>query len=90
MLAELNENCFEWDKGEEDMVTADHSLCADIEVFTAAPPPLPPAQAPPTPLVPAVGPLTATILSSVDKLFFVSHYVPGFDTAEWALVCVDL
>ena len=88
-LAKLNANCFEWDEGEEDMVTSDHSLCADIEVFTAAPTPLPPAQAPPTPLVPEVGPLTASILASVDKLFFVSHCVPGSDTTEWALVRVD-
>jgi hypothetical protein len=89
-LAELNADCFEWDEGEEDIVTADHSLCADIEVFTSVPTPLPPAQAPPTPSVPEIGPLTASILASVDKLFFVSHCVPGSDTTEWALVRVDL
>ena len=103
-LAELNAECFEWLEGEEETVFADHSLCADIEVFTttqsqsaAAADPIPPAldppppiQAPPAPYVPDIGPLTASILASTDRLFFISHRVPGSAMTEWALVRVDL
>ena len=32
----------------------------------------------------------ASILQSVDKLFFVSHRIPGSSSAEWALVRVNL
>ena len=68
-LAELNADCFEWDKGEEDVITDDHSLCADAEICASVPTPRPPAQAPPTPLVPAIGPPTARILVSTDNFF---------------------
>ena len=49
-----------------------------------------PTQAPPAPRVPEVGPLTASIVASTDKLFFIAHRVPGADMTEWALVRVDL
>lgn len=72
------------------MILADRSLCDSIEIFAAAPIPHPPTPAPPSPRIPMIGPLTASILSSVDKLFFISHCIPGSTTTEWALVRVDL
>ena len=89
-LAELNAEIFDWQEGEEEIVLADHSLCADIEIFSAAAVPPPPILAPVAPRVPGIGPLTASILASVDKLFFVSYRVPGSAMTEWALVRVDL
>ena len=32
-LAELNEECFEWEEGEEDLVQDDESLCTVIDFF---------------------------------------------------------
>ena len=82
-LAELNAECFECLEIEEETVFADHSLSADIEVFATtryhsdaaadrSPPaldPPPPIQALPAPHVPDIGPLTASILASNDRLF---------------------
>ena len=61
-LAELNEEYFLWDEGEEDLVYQDNSLCQEIEVFavtrsqaaSAKSPPPPPVEAPPPPRVPAI------------------------------------
>ena len=72
------------------MVFADDSLCVDIECFAAAPTPRPPTQSPIDPSVPEIGPLTASILVSDDKLFFISHLFPGSAMMEWALARVDL
>ena len=69
---------------------SDESLYVDIEVFAAAPTPCPPTQCPIDPSVPDIGPLTASILASDDKLFFISHRVPGSAMKEWELAWVDL
>ena len=97
-LAELNAECFEWNEGEEDLVLTDDSLCEEIEVFAVtrsqhqaakrAPPP--PLEAPPSSRVPDLGPLTASILASTDKLFFIAHKIPGSNISEWALVRINL
>ena len=97
-LAELNAELFDWEDGEEETMLANEPLCADIEVFAttrsqsaaAKRKPLPPIDPPDAPKVPEIGPLTASILQSDDKLFFVSHRIPGSSSAEWALVRVDL
>ena len=89
---------FQWDEGKEDLVYQDNSLCQEIEVFAvtrsqaaaAKRPPPPPVQAPPPSRVPEIGPLTASILTSTDKLFFISHRIPGSDVSEWALVRINL
>ena len=73
---------------------ADGSLCKEIEVFAvthsqagAAKRPRPPLiEAPPTPRVPYVASLTASIMSSTDKLFFIAHKITGSDQSEWVLV----
>ena len=72
------------------MVFTDDLLCVDIEVFAASPTTRPSTQAPIAPSVPDIGPITASILASDDKLFFISHCVPGFYMTEWALARVDL
>ena len=66
----MNAELFEWNENEEEIVFADESLCVDIEVFAAAPNPSPSTQAPIAPSVPEIGPITASILASNDKLFF--------------------
>ena len=90
ILAELNAECSEWNENKEYMVFADDLICVDIEEFTTAPTPCPPNQASIAPSVPEIGPLTASILASDDKLFFVSHHVPGSAMTECALARVDL
>ena len=40
--------------------------------------------------VPDIRPLTANIMASTGKLFFVSHRIPGSLVKEWALICVDM
>ena len=72
------------------MVFVDDSLCVDIEVFAAAPTPLPPTQDPIATSVSEIVPITASILARDDKLFFISHRVPGSVMKEWALARVDL
>ena len=97
-LAELNAECFQWDEGEDDLVYQDNSLCQEIKVFAvtrsqaaaAKGPPPPPVKAPPPFRVPEIGPLTASILTSTDKLFFIAHKIPGSDVSEWALVRINL
>ena len=97
-LAELNAECFQRDEGKEDLVYQDGSLCEEIEVFAvtrfqaaaAKRPPPPTVEAPPPSRAPAVGPLTASILSSTDKLFSVAHKIPGSDVSEWAFVRIDI
>ena len=77
---------------------ADDSLCRGIEVFAvtrsqseaAKRPPPPPIEAPPTLRMLDISRLTASIMSSKDKLFFVTHRIPGSDQSEWALVRIDL
>ena len=72
------------------MLLADDFIYVEIELFAAAPTPCPPTQAPIAPSVPDIGPLTAIILISDDKLFLISHHVPGSAITEWALTRVDL
>ena len=72
------------------MLFSDDLLCVEIELFAAAPTTRPPTQSPIAPSVPDIGPLTAIILVSDDKLFFLSNRVPGSATTERALDCVDL
>ena len=89
---------FQWDEGKEDLVYQDNSLCQEIEAFAvtrsqaaaAKRPPPPPVEAPPLSRVPAIGPLTASILSSTDTLFFIAHKIPGSDVSEWAVVRIDI
>ena len=79
------------------MMAAD-SLYKEIEVFAithskaeaAKRPPPDPIEAPPAPRMPDVTRLSASIMSSKDKLFFIEHKILGSDQSEWALVRIDL
>ena len=78
-LAELLAECFDWDEGEERIVLANDSLCEQVEIFSTnvLPSPLPPTIAPTVPTLPLIGPLVARLLASDEKLFFISHGIPG-------------
>ena len=89
-LDELNASLEGWDASELDFVSSDPSLCIPVEVFTLAPAPSPPVEAPLPPSVPAIAQLAASILKSKDKLFFIAHSIPGSTVAEWTLARVAL
>ena len=42
------------------------------------------------PYVPDIGPLMESLLSSTDKLFFISHCIPGSIATDWSLVKVNV
>ena len=92
-LSELNEELFDWIPGEEDILAADDSLTIELDVFAAGitrlPPPTP-IVAPSTPIIPNIGNLTTQLLASDDKLFFISHKIPGSTITEWHLAQVDI
>ena len=91
-LAELLAECFDWNEGEEQTVLANDSLCERVEMFSTnvLPSPLSPTVSPVPPTLPLIGPLVASLLSSVNKLFFISHLVPGSGVTEWSLVRVAM
>ena len=78
-LAKILAECFDWHEGEEQAVLENDSLCERVEMFSinVLSSPLPPTISPVDPTLPLIGPLVASLLSSVDKLFFISHRVPG-------------
>ena len=88
-LSELNAEIEDWHDSDEAAFQADESLRIDVEVFQTAVI-APPTTDHPNPRVPDIGTLVAGILASSDKLFLVSHRVPGSVVAEWALVQVDV
>ena len=61
----------------------DGDLIAKLPVMTMGPPPAAPAHSIPT--IPAIHLLTASIISSTNKLFFVSHSIGANDSCEWRL-----
>ncbi len=56
---------------------------AQLPVMTMGPPPAAPAHS--IPMVPAIHFLTASIISSTNKLFFVSHSIGANNSREWHL-----
>ena len=68
-----------------------NTRCAHVEVFIAAlAPPLQQHTKPPAILIPDIGPLTACLYTSSNKLFFISHQTPGSSVVEWTLVQANL
>jgi hypothetical protein len=59
---------------------------AKLPVMTMGPPPAAPAYSIPT--IPVIHLLTATIISSTEKLFFVSHSIRANNSGEWCLARV--
>jgi hypothetical protein len=89
-LHELNSELDDWDDSEMASVAGDTSLCIAVEAFAVVPKPPPPVVQPSPPPVPAIADLTASILASSDKLFFIAHRIPGSTVSEWCLVRVAL
>ena len=94
-LAELNDELFDWEPGEADRVLSDSDLYTPIEVYEASiiqpgpqrdPLPMPLA----VPATPSLAELSASIVASRHRLFFISHRLPGSITSEWSLVRVAL
>ena len=87
-LANLNAKLFHWNDGEKDSVLANDCLCMEIDLYSLALtlllPPLSPAPSKPT--ITLIGTLTSSLMDSDNKLFFISHRIPGFAVTEWALV----
>ena len=71
---------------------ANDSLCKQVEIVSTnvLSSPLSPTISPLAPTLPLIGPLVASLLTSVDKLFFISHRVPGSGVTEWSLVQIAL
>jgi hypothetical protein len=87
-LSELNEELtpFPWSNdGEFQRYLADDSL-ATLPVMATGPPPSAPNHV--IPSIPAIHLLTASIIRSIDRLFFVSHSIGSNDAREWRLVRV--
>ena len=91
-LAKLMAELFDWNEGEEDAVLANDSLCEYVEIFSTSviPSLLPPTVALVAPSLPLIVPLIVSLMSSLDKLFFVSHRLPGSSVTELSLVQVAM
>ena len=82
---------FTWQSGEQDKVLSDINQYIAHEAFTSSVVDISaPKPAPPAPVVPDIGTLSASLISSDDKLFFISHAPPGSSNREWSLVRVAL
>ena len=87
-LSELNDDIapFPWaDDSEYERYMAGDSI-SRIPVLTTGPPPAAPNH--PIPPIPAIHLLTAAIIRSTDRLFFVSHSIGANDAREWRLARV--
>ena len=87
-LAELNAEFFPGEHFEED----DEPTCSPI-LYTGPPPSTPMPLVGPSPFAPSIPPANALaqcIISSSDKLFFISHNIGTDDCREWRLVRVAL
>ena len=103
-LAELNDKISDLDSSDEEYISKHDELSEEFEVFYLNPDtnvwapaacifnatPDPPAAPPIPPPCPSLAELTPKIIASHDKLFFISHWVPGSDAAEWSLVRIPL
>jgi len=87
-LAELNDAIapFEWSDDADFQRYLKGDSISTLPILAAGPPPAAPQHA--IPSVPATHLLTAAIIQSTDKLFFVSHSIGSNDAREWRLVRV--
>ncbi len=85
-LSELNDELapFPWSSDEEFRQYLHGDSIAKHSVLTVGPPPAAPTHSIPT--IPAIHLLTAAIIKSCDKLFFVSHSIEANTSREWRLV----
>ena len=89
-LAELNAEIDDFPEFEQHAISADNDVYTSVEVFLAPPEPPVPSLIAPLPVLPSLGTLTAGILRSPHKLFFISHRIPGSSVSEWSLVSVAM
>jgi hypothetical protein len=87
-LSELNDELapFEWSNDVEFQRYINGDFITTLPVLNTEPPPAAPQHA--VPSLPAIPLLTATIIQSTDKLFFVSHSIGSNDAREWRLARV--
>jgi hypothetical protein len=85
-LSELNDELapFPWSRDKEFWQYLQGDSIAKHSVLKMGPPPAAPTHSIPT--VPAIHLLTAAIIKSCDKLFFVSHSIGTNNSREWRLV----
>jgi hypothetical protein len=84
-LSELNDQFapFPWKSSAEFQQYVDGDSIAQLPVMMMGPPPAAPAHS--IPMAPAIHLLTASIISSTNKLFFVSHSIGANNSSEWRL-----
>ena len=89
-LSELNDEFepFPWTSDEERRHYFSSDEIIEQPVLYTGPPPAPAVYAPPT--IPPISTLVSTIISSSDKLFFISHSLGNPSAREWRLVRVAL
>jgi hypothetical protein len=87
-LSELNDKIapFEWSDDAEFQRYLRGDFITTLPVLAAGPPPAAPLHT--IPSIPATHLLTAAIIQSSDKLFFVSHSIGSNDVREWRLARV--
>ena len=89
-LAELNDEIFPWESGKQHKVLSDINRYLVHEAFPTSVLNIPAPPAPLAPVVPDIGTLSASLIKSDNKLFFISHASPGSSSREWLLVQVAL
>jgi len=87
-LAELSNELFPWEPGEEIRASLEADSAETLEIYAGIEPVLPPVTPQPSP--PSMTTLGAAIVDSDDKLFFLAHRIPGSNVKEWCLVRVAL
>jgi len=87
-LSELNDEIapFPWASNEERLRYLDGDSITKLPVLTTGPPPAAPIHT--VPSVPEIHLLTAAIIKSTDRLFFLSHNNGANDAREWRLARV--
>ncbi len=87
-LSQLNEEItpFPWSNDDEFRCYLANDSIAALPVMATGPPPGAPHHV--IPLIPAIHLLTASIIRSIDRLFFMSHRIGSNDAREWQLVRV--
>ena len=92
-LSELNDELDDWSSMDIAALAEDPTLSITLDAFVTNivnTRPLPPTAAPLTPHIPSLADLTSMLLRSDDKLFFISHRIPGASVTEWQLAQVDI
>eukprot|EP00956_Cyclotella_meneghiniana_P037713 scaffold143282_cov76-Cyclotella_meneghiniana.AAC.4 len=89
-LSELNDDLgdYPWQPGEQDLARRLEDTIDTEPVLYSGPPPSPPSPSPPQ--IPPIASLTAAILRSTDRLFFIAFGFGDSATREWRLVRVAL